>query len=685
MVSDNTDFRIVFLVSLLLIFVIIISYRQVNNFDFISYDDDLYVTENLNVQKGFTVKGLKWAFTTFHSGNWYPLTWLSHMLDCELYGLHPTGHHWTNVEFHVANTLLLFFILFKMTGALWRSAFVAALFAFHPLHVESVAWISERKDVLSTFFALLTIFAYYCYVKTLCFKNYLLVIVSLSLGLMAKPMLVTVPFVLILLDYWPLKRFQFHNDRMLQPEGVTFFGFHGFVRLILEKIPLFIPVVISCILTFLAQKNQGAVKALGALPLETRFTNAIVAYLNYVLKAIWPKNLAVFYPHPGNTLPVWQIFGAGLLIATTCFLAIRTSRKYPYIAVGLFWFLGTLVPVIGLVQVGDQAMADRYTYIPLIGLFIIVAWGISDLYKKWHYRNIFFGVSAAIILSAITVCTSYQLTYWKNSITLFEHAIEVTNNNYQAQNNLGTALDPVDIDKAIFHYKEALKIKPDYAIALFNLGSALEKKGNIEEAIDHYLEALRIKPDYTKAHNNLGVALVNKGNYDVAILHFSKALKINPQKTDVHINLANVLFLKGKPDEAIRIYKEIIETSAVNADAHYNLAYVLSIQGKLDEAVLHYKETLKVKPKYSKAYYNLGNILIKQGKIKEAFTHFAEAIRISPDYAEAYNKIGLMLVRQGKNKKAEVFFKKAIQIRPDYTEARKNLEKLEQTLSSNKQ
>jgi len=453
MISDKTDFRVVFLVILCLIIAIIGSYRQVNNFDFVGYDDELYVTENPNVQKGFTSKGVKWAFTTFHSANWHPLTWISHMLDCELYGLDPAGHHWTNVEFHIANTLLLFFILFKTTGALFRSAFVAALFALHPLHVESVAWVSERKDVLSTFFGLLMIFAYCRYVKAIDLKNYLWVIIFLSLGLMAKPMLVTFPFVLLLLDFWPFKRFQFKDDHILQSNGVTCFGFQKFYWLILEKIPLVIPVVISCILTFLAQKSEGAVKALGSLSLKTRAANALVSYVSYVLKAIWPSNLAVFYPHPGNTLAAWQIIGTALLISVATFLSIRTLRKYPYIAVGLFWYFGTLIPVIGLVQVGDQAMADRYTYIPLTGLFIAVAWGISELFIRWRYRKIFLGTSAVIILSAMIVCTSYQLTYWKNGITLFEHAVKVTENNYQAQNNLGTAFGPVDLDKAVFHYK----------------------------------------------------------------------------------------------------------------------------------------------------------------------------------------------------------------------------------------
>ena len=650
MIHAKTNFLKVFLVGLCLIVAIIIAYAQASNFDFVGYDDQEYITENRHVQEGLTLESLIWAFTSFHSANWHPLTWLSHMLDCELYGSNPMGHHWTNVQFHIANTLLLFFIFFKMTGALWRSAFVAALFALHPLHVESVAWVSERKDVLSTFFGLLMIAAYYRYVKMSNLKNYLLIITLFGLGLMAKPMLVTFPFVLLLVDYWPLNRVQFENDLLQQSNGITCFDFQKFLRLIIEKIPFFILAIISCILTFLAQQSSGAVKALGALSLKTRVANTLVAYVTYVFKTIWPINLAVFYPHQGDSLPVWQIFGAALLIATACIWAVRTSKKYPYIAVGLFWYFGTLVPVIGLVQVGDQAMADRYTYIPLIGLFILIAWGVPDLLKKWKYRKIFLGLSAVVILSALTVSTFSQTSHWKNGITLFKNAVKVTGNNYKAQNNLGTALGPVDLDKAIYHYKESLKIKPNYVRALYNLGTALSENGN----------------------------------YDEAVLYFTKLLDINPKKTDVRNNLANVLFMQGKPDEAISQYREILKTNSENADAHYNLAYMLSTQKKIDEAVLHYKEALRINPEYSKAHYNLGDILLSQGKTKEAATHFVKSIQFKPDYVQAYNKLGFILFKQGKFTKAKVFFLKALQINPNYSEARNNLEMLMRTIESNK-
>ena len=642
MVVSKADFIKTFFVSIVLLIVIIVPYRQVLNFDFVCYDDDTYVVKNQNIQQGITPKTIKWSFTTFYEANYHPLTWLSHMVDYKLYGLNAAGHHWTNVIFHMANTLLLFFVLKLMTGHIWKSCFVAALFALHPLHVESVAWVAERKDVLSTFFGFLTMGAYYRYVKKTGVKNYLWVILFLTLGLMAKPMLVSLPFVLVLMDFWPLKRFQFTNNSILPSESKTRLDIKTNYRLILEKIPLFVPVAISCVLTFLAQKNAGAVKALRGLAVNDRIANALVSYVNYVLKMFWPGKLAVFYPHPENTLPVWKVFGAALLLAGSCFAALKAAKKYPYIAVGLFWYLVTLVPVIGLVQVGEQAMADRYTYIPLIGLFIIVTWGGSELFKKWHYQNILLGVLSVAVLSALTMCTSYQLRYWKNAITLFEHAIKVTKNNYMGQNNLGVAYAPVDIDKAISHYKEALKIQPNCSLALYNLGTAFS----------------------------------DKKNYSEAYVYLTKAIKLNPKRTEARMNLANISYIQGRFDEAVSQYNKILKIYPGDANALYNLAYAMSAQGKLDEAVSHYEEALRIDPQNSNAHYNLGNILLNDGQIKEAFMHFREVIRINPDDARAYNKLGLILLKQGKYKRASVFFKKALQLNPGFSEARAKLDML---------
>jgi tetratricopeptide (TPR) repeat protein len=578
---------------------------------------------------------------------------------------------------------------------------VAALFALHPLHVESVAWISERKDVLSTFFGLLSIAVYYHYVKNSSFKYYILAIILLSLGLMAKPMLVTLPFVLLLLDFWPLKRFQLQSDFHLKPEKKYSDAIRRNIQIIIEKIPFFIPVVVSCIVTFFAQKSEGAVKAMWALPIKYRIANAVVSYVSYVIKAIWPHKLAVFYPHPGNNLPLWQIAGGTLLIVAACYWALRTAKKYPYILVGLFWYLGTLVPVIGLVQVGDQSMADRYTYIPLIGIFIIVSWGVSDLFKKRlrgqrseissslsdpfnkrRFQKIFLGISAAILLVALSLGSFYQLNTWKNGITLFEHSVSMTQNNYQSENNLGTAYGSKNLEKALFHYKAALKIKPGYAAALYNMGNIYEKKDLTDEAIRYYLKALQINPDYFGALNNLGLIFYNQGDYDRAVLYFKRALKTESKKADARINLANVLFLQSKPEEAISQYQKILQIDSENADAHFNLAYVLSNQNKINEAVHHYNEALRIDPENAKAHYNLGNIYFNQENTAEAFRHYAETIKLNPDYVQAYNKLGLILFQQRKFNKAKTLFLKAMEIDPNYSEARKNLEILDRHSST---
>lgn len=636
--------RIKLLISLLIIIATLAAYRHITNFDFIGVDDELYLTKNRQVQNGLTFEGVVWAFTTFHAANWHPVTWLSHMLDCRFYGLNPMGHHWTNLQLHAANSLLLLFILFKMTGALWRSAFVAALFALHPLHVESVAWVAERKDVLSTFFGFLTIGAYYRYVQRPQILEYLLIILLLSLGLMAKPMLVTLPFVLLLLDFWPLEQFSLQRT---QPYRATL---KRALQLVREKIPLFIAVVISSVLTFLAQQSQGAVGSLTSFSIGARISNALVSYVRYIGKAIWPQKLSVFYPYP-DSIPAWQPIGAALLIAGACCLAVQYSKRYPYIAVGLFWYLGTLVPVIGLVQVGPQAIADRYTYIPLIGIFIIVAWGAWDLLAKRRWRKEILAVSAVIILSILTVRTYFQVSHWKNSIAVFENAVKVTENNYWAYNNLGTAYGKKNDDMAISSYNKALNIKPDYTAALFNIGTSF----------------------------------MEKGSFDKAVSYFNKALKIDPKDVDVHNNLGSIFFIRRKLDKASLHYNEILKIDPENADAHSNLANVLSAQGKLDEAAWNYEQAIKINPDHKDAYYNFGELLLKQRKINEAAAHFAEAIKIDPNYWKAYNYIGVILAQQGKIKRADMFFSKAIQLRPDYPEARKNLKILKQIISkSNK-
>jgi len=435
-------------------------YSQVQDHEFVSFDDPIY-TQNPNVKAGFTSESVKWAFTTMDSEDWSPVNWLSHMLDYQLYGMHPKGHHLTNLFFHIANALLLFMVLHRMTGALWQSGFVAAMFAFHPLNVESVAWAAERKNVLSTLFWLLTMWAYIHYAAKPTIKSYGLVFLFFTLGLMSKPMLVTLPFALLLLDYWPLRRLKFEQERGGNEISEKNTARRSEVfRLVLEKIPLFLLTTGLSIVTFIAQKSFGAMNYAENLTFSTRVTNAMVSYLEYLGKMIWPRGLSILYPHPGNALAVWQGILCGMALLGITIISIRLIRKAPYFAVGWFWYLGTLLPVIGIVQAGGHAMADRYAYIPLIGIFIIVAWGVPELMSKWRYKEKVLSISVGIIIFTLLITTWRQVSHWKNSITIFKHAIRVTDKKYpnfaSIHNNLGIALSAEQKnEEAISHYKMA--------------------------------------------------------------------------------------------------------------------------------------------------------------------------------------------------------------------------------------
>ena len=445
-------------------------YWRVQGHGFLHYDDYQYVVDNPHVRHGLTRQGVLWALTSGYASNWHPLTWLSHMLDCELYGLNPQGHHLNNLLLHIANALLLFRLLLRMTGALWRSAFVAALFALHPLHVESVAWVAERKDVLSTLFWMLTLGAYLRYRERPTGTRYLATLFLFALGLAAKPMLVTLPFVLLLLDCWPLGRMP--SPRSLLP-------------LVREKAPFFVLAALSSVITFWVQSHWGAVVL--SIPLKERLANALVSYVGYGAKMLWPVNLACFYPHPLDGLPLWQAAGALLLLAGVTVAVVRAGRRLPYLAVGWLWYLGTLVPVIGLVQVGAQAMADRYTYVPLIGLFVMLSWGAGSLAAKGPLPKIATAALSAALLAALLPLTWSQISHWKDSETLFAHALEVTDRNLLAHNNLGNALARQGrLEEAEFHLVEALRLRPDYAAAQNNLGILRLRQGRFEEAAGHF-------------------------------------------------------------------------------------------------------------------------------------------------------------------------------------------------------
>ena len=561
--------RIEVVICLLLSAATLVVYLQLINCDFVNYDDELYLIKNPHIQAGVTLQSFIWAFTTGYASNWHPLTWLSHMLDFELYGLNPMGHHWTNLQLHIANTLLLFFVLQLMTGAILRSALVSALFAIHPLHVESVAWIAERKDVLCAFFWILSMYAYVGYVRHPEKKRYyILLIILFALGLMAKPMIVTLPFVLLLLDFWPLSRFQsIIHERKINV-------FQAFKTLVWEKTPLFVLTAISCVITFFVQQHGGAVASIEALPLKARAVNAIVSYTSYIGKMIWPLHLAVLYP-----LREWnlgQVLISGLLLLLMSTLAVRTWHRHPYFFAGWLWYIGTLVPVIGLVQVGAQSMADRYTYIPLIGLFIIIAWGIADISVKWRRQRIVLSIFSGVMSLFFMIYAWFQVGYWKNGITLFTHAIKVTHNNSIAYCELGHALDRHGKhDEAIRQYLKSLQINPYYTEAHYELSVTLEEQGNSTAATRHYLEALRINPNHVKAHNNLGIILADQGNFKDAVYHYKKALQINPKYAGAYYNLGKIFANQGKTEDAILHYQKALHYSSNMTQALYNFSWIL--------------------------------------------------------------------------------------------------------------
>ncbi|MBW2438642.1 MAG: hypothetical protein JRF29_15260, partial [Deltaproteobacteria bacterium] len=460
-------------VCVFLIGAVLSVYSGVINFDFILFDDNQYVTGNVQVRTGLTRQGLTWSLFSTHSANWHPLTWLSHMADVEFYGLNAGGHHLTNVLFHIANTLLLFFLLRRMTDTLWRSAIVAALFALHPLHVESVAWVAERKDVLSTFFGLLALISYVRYTERLSRLWYFPALLFFAFGLMAKPMLVTLPFLLLLLDYWPLGRVKFNSAFCLQSSDHTSSVF----SLLFEKIPFFIFAAASCVMTYYAQQSGSAVMTFDMFPLGSRFGNAVFSYVGYISKMFWPAQLAIFYPYP-ETFALWKVAAAVAMLGAIFIWVTVQIGKRPYLAVGWLWYFGTLVPVIGLVQVGGQAMADRYTYVPLIGLFVMIVWGGSELVDRWQLKRIPAVIATGIVLVVLIFAARNQISYWNNSITVFEHAIEATGSNWVAHHNLGKALNDIGRDTEAFqHYSDALRIKPDAAHVHVNFGSALLAQG----------------------------------------------------------------------------------------------------------------------------------------------------------------------------------------------------------------
>jgi protein O-mannosyl-transferase len=692
------------LVCLLLGLTTLAVFLPIGGHGYVNYDDSDYVTANRHIKGGLKWVNVVWALKSGHASNWHPLTWMSHMLDLQIFGDQPGAQHLVSLGFHIANTLLLFLLLRWMTRTVWRSAMVAALFALHPLHVESVAWVSERKDVLSAFFFLLTLWAYTRYAKlrlrspeaqspetevsgqrsvvsvrasaltteddpsrfTLhASRYYLLALLFFALGLMSKPMLVTLPFVLLLLDCWPLQRFQLSAVKS---------QLSTLCRLVVEKVPFFLLATASSIATFIVQRKGGAVST--SLSLGARVANALVSYVRYIGKMLWPSDLSILYPHPGHW-PVWQVIVSAALLLAIFAVLIMLARRRPYLLIGWLWFVGTLVPVIGLVQVGIQSMADRYTYLPLIGLFIMLVWGIADLIpdRPWRVDALVGGGIAG--LAVCSLLTVRQVHIWRNSETLFQQAVRVTKDNYLAYNNLGYYLSGVGrTAEAIENYRMSLKINPAYEDALNNLGYALAGQKKFLEAIPLYEAALRIKPKHAEVHNNLGNALSETGKIDEAIAHYLIVLEQNPDHADAHNNLGIALAMKGRLDEAIPHFWEAIRCKPGYASAHSNLGNAFAVQHKLDEAIKEYREALRLKPEDAQAHNNLANALAEQGRVDESIENYREALRLNADNPEAHFNLGIALLRQGKQDQAVSHFTQALHLKPDYVEARRQLDSI---------
>jgi protein O-mannosyl-transferase len=635
------------LICLLLAAAIFIVYWQVIDFDF-AFDDFLYVTDNHTIIRGITFTGIRWAFSTFYAANWHPLTWISHMLDVQLFGMNPGMHHLSNVIFHILNTFLLFFVLQKMTGALWRSAAVATLFALHPLHVESVAWISERKDVLSTFFWLLTMVGYYWYVQNRSFKRYLLVVFIFILGLLSKPMLVTLPFALLLLDFWPLN--QLGGDVQIECIGSNQsrdkVGFSSRWRqlqlLIREKTPLIILAIISSGVTYYAQKNGGTVTSLEHLHFSTRLTNSVISYTGYLGKMLLPIHLAVLYPYP-DSVHLIEIIISLLIILFITFTTLLFAKQLPYLLVGWFWYLGTLIPVIGIVQVGLQSMADRYTYIPLVGIFIMIVWGLADLLAHWQYRQLATGMFTPPLLIFLMWTSWVQVSYWKNSETLFTHTLELTKNNYLAHNNLGIALFHLgDVQAAIGQYQDSLKINPHYEPAHFNLGRALAEERRLDEALDQFMECIKTNPQDGAIYNSLGNIMLVKGNVDKAIKYYTKALQIDSHQERAYYNLGNIYFRKGNIKKAIGYFINAIHEKPGYVEAIDALKNAITAQKNIEDLILRIKETIKSEPNNTILIIKLGDIYRQQDNYDEAIAEYRKALSIKTNFIEAMYRLVLV-------------------------------------------
>ncbi len=591
----NGSFRNRLLAVSILAALAVVVFGQVASHRFVSYDDNKYITDNEIVKKGLTGAGVRWALTATRASNWHPLTWISHMTDVALFGLDPRGHHLASLFFHVLNAALLLLVLDKMTGAFWRSAVVAALFLVHPLHVESVAWAAERKDLLSTLFGLLAILAYAGYARRPRLAAYLPVPLMFALSLAAKPMLVTLPFLLLLLDRWPLRR----SGPLAQPGDGGSGHLAPRLRLLAywDKVPLLILSAGSCAITLVAQSRGDSLLQLERFPLWQRLANAGVSYATYIVKTVWPASLAVFYPLAPGPVAAWKAAAAIVLLLVVTVAVVRGARRFPFLPVGWLWYLGTLVPVIGLVQVGMQSMADRYTYFPLVGLFVMAAWGVSESVPRTAWGRRLPGAVAGIVVVSLSAAAWLQVRHWATSETLFSHALRVTEGNWIAHHNLAVgSYGQGRTSEAVFHFRETLRIRPYYGEAHKGLAAALDRLGRYEEAASHYRLALVVQPGDAHAHNGIGMALGRLGRLEEALGHFGEALRLAPQFPDAINNMGVVLEMQGKDAEALTCFRRALALRPDDAPTRRNLAIVLEKTGRREEAAFLRREAFRSSP-----------------------------------------------------------------------------------------
>jgi len=654
-----------YLSVIFLILACLIAFGTIAGNDFINLDDPGYIIENNIVQSGLNFQNIKWAFTSVVLANWHPLTMISYMLEWQLFGANPAGYHIVSLMLHIGAVIILFLFLYKSTKHFWPSAFAAALFALHPLRVESVAWVAERKDVLSMFFGMACLWAYSSYCEKRKSSSYLICLILFTLSLLSKPMLVTLPFVMLLLDFWPFHRWQ----KALQEKGSFF---QKIQSLIYEKIPFFMITIVSSAITLWAQSKGGAVSSLKNLPFIERLENAFVSYTAYLGKMICPVHLAVFYPFE-TPLPLLEIVSSAMIIILITFIVLAYTKKLPFLFVGWCWYIGTLIPVIGLIQVGSQAMADRYTYMPSIGIAIMIAWGIPSFMKRMNIKKEILFLASITLLMIFSFLTWLQCGYWKNNFSLYEHALKSTRNNHMAHLSLGLSLSVErKFAEAIYHYNEVLRIIPDDLSTYTFRGIAYSEIGQNLKAIENFDKTVKLRANYADDFNNRGIAYFRLKQNDKAIEDFTKAISSKAEYADAFNNRGAALIKLEQPLRAIKDFSKAIQIKPEFAEAYYNRASVYEKQGQYQNAVNDLNKAIQLKPDIADYYYSRG---IAYGKLEQndlACRDFNKVIRLKPGNADAYLGRGVCLAKLGQSDLALADFQETIRLKPDYTNAFNN-------------